>query len=148
VLPGITALRDVSISQFEEHREMLPETIRRRCGHVIAENARTLRAAQLLQSGRLAEVGALMAESHQSLRDDYEVSCRELDLMVEIARSMSCVIGARMTGGGFGGSTVNLVSKDGLDEFRERILSEYGKETGTTPSIYAVTPADGASETT
>jgi galactokinase len=147
VLPEITALRDVSISQFEEHRELLPEIIRRRCGHVVAENARTLRAAEFLRAGALPEVGALMGESHRSLRDDYEVSCRELDLMVDIARSMSCVTGARMTGGGFGGSTVNLVRQDGVDEFRETILSEYRKETGTTPSVYPVTPADGASET-
>jgi galactokinase len=146
VLPGISALRDVSAAEYEEHRVRLPETIRRRCRHVITENARTLSAAEALDAGDLKRVGELMAESHNSLRDDYEVSCRELDLMVEIAGSMNSVIGSRMTGGGFGGSTVNLVVEDQVEEFRAKIVSEYRKETGMLASTYVVTPSDGASE--
>jgi galactokinase len=146
VLPGIAALRDVSVRDFEEHQGQLPETIRRRCRHVITENARTLSAADAMKRGDLAVIGPLMAESHRSLRVDYEVSCRELDLLVEIAQSAPGVHGARMTGGGFGGSTVNLVSLESLDEFRELIVREYQRGTGILPSIDVVGAADGASE--
>jgi galactokinase len=146
VLPGIAALRDVSVRDFEEHQGQLPETIRRRCRHVITENARTLSAADAIKRGDLAVIGPLMAESHRSLRVDYEVSCRELDLLVEIAQSAPGVHGARMTGGGFGGSTVNLVSRESLDEFRELIVREYQRGTGILPSIDVVGAADGASE--
>jgi galactokinase len=146
VLPGIAALRDVSVRDFEEHQGQLPDTIRRRCRHVITENARTLSAADAIKRGDLAVIGPLMAESHRSLRVDYEVSCRELDLLVEIAQSAPGVHGARMTGGGFGGSTVNLVSLESLDEFRELIVREYQRGTGILPSIDVVGAADGASE--
>ena len=146
VLPGIAALRDVNILQFESHQDVLPKKIRQRCRHIITENARTLSAAEALEAGDLKKMGSLMAESHTSLRDDYEVSCRELDLMVEIARSLRCVFGARMTGGGFGGCTVNLVLREGLEEFCEKVSIEYQKEAGITPSSYVVTAADGAGE--
>jgi galactokinase len=148
VLPDIAALRDVSISQFENHKDRLPELIRRRCRHVITENARTLRASEALKARDLKTVGALMAESHRSLRDDYEVSCVELDLMFEIAQSLEQVIGARMTGGGFGGCTINLVKHDGLEAFCDAILLGYQRETGITPTRYVVTAADGVSEIT
>ena len=146
VLPGIAALRDVNIIQFESHQDVLPKKIRQRCRHIITENARTLSAAEALEAGDLKKMGSLMAESHTSLTDDYEVSCRELDLMVEIARSLRCVFGARMTGGGFGGCTVNLVLREGLEEFCEKVSIEYQKEAGITPSSYVVTAADGAGE--
>lgn len=146
VLPDIASLRDVSVSEFEDHEDRLPELIRRRCRHVITENARTLRAAGALRTGDLKTMGGLMAESHQSLRDDYEVSCVELDLLVNIAQSLDQVIGARMTGGGFGGCTVNLVRRDGLEAVCRQISLGYQKETNITLKLWVVNAADGASE--
>ena len=145
-LPGIRALRDVSVSDFEKHEERLPEPIRRRCRHVVTEDARTLAAAAAISAGELEKMGQLMVLSHESLRDDYEVSCRELDIMVEIALKVEGVAGARMTGGGFGGSTVNLVRRDALDEFRETIEREYNKATNKHPTIYVSEPGTGAKE--
>lgn len=145
-LPDIAALRDVSISQFEKHADFLPDLIRRRCRHVITENERTMQACEALTARDLTSMGALMAESHRSLRDDYEVSCVELDLMFEIAQSLDAVIGARMTGGGFGGCTVNLVGREGIDSFCESIEAGYKRKTGITPNLYIVTPADGVGE--
>jgi galactokinase len=94
----------------------------------------------------LQKMGQLMVLSHASLRDDYEVSCRELDIMVEIALKVEGVAGARMTGGGFGGSTVNLVRRDSLEEFREAIEREYNKATNKHPTIYISEPGAGAKE--
>ena len=145
-LPGIRALRDVSVEDFQEHEEELPEPIRRRCRHVVTENARTLAAAQVLRSGDLMEMGRLMVLSHHSLRDDYEVSCVELDQMVEIALSLEGVVGARMTGGGFGGCTVNFVRQDVLENFQEVVSREYNKATNIEPAIYVVEAANGAEE--
>ncbi len=108
VLPGIQALRDVTLRDLEDHRKLLSETVYRRCRHVITENRRVPQAAEALERGDLHTLGELMAESHRSLRDDYQVSCPELDLMVDLAAKHSGVYGTRMTGGGFGGCTVNL----------------------------------------
>ncbi|HYE64412.1 MAG TPA: galactokinase [Pyrinomonadaceae bacterium] len=148
VLPGIRALRDVSVADFHQYEERLPEPIRRRCRHVVTENARTLSATEALRSGDLAETGRLMYESHRSLRDDYEVSCLELDLMVASAGRVEGVWGARMTGGGFGGCTVNLVDRRGLAEFQERVAGEYKTVTGREPAIYVSEAGGGAQEIT
>jgi galactokinase len=148
VLPNIRALRDVSLSDFETLEELLPEPIRSRCRHVLTENARTLSAADALRSGDFALMGRLMLKSHESLRDDYEVSCRELDTLVEIATSIEGVRGARMTGGGFGGCTVNLVERHALEKFQERVTGEYNKATSLIPTIYVSEPVDGAREIT
>ena len=145
-LPSIRALRDVTIEEFERYAGSLPEMIARRCRHVITENARTLAAAEALSAGHLDRMGELMAASHRSLRDDYEVSCRELDIMVEIATGIDGVIGARMTGGGFGGSTVNLVRRDALDEFRGAIEERYRAVTSISPTILISEIGDGARE--
>ncbi|MFN2454973.1 MAG: galactokinase [Pyrinomonadaceae bacterium] len=145
-LPDIKALRDVSVAEFEKYEARLPEPVRARCRHVVTENARTLAAAAALRQNDLAEVGRLMYESHRSLRDDYEVSCRELDVMVEIASSIDGVIGARMTGGGFGGCTVNLVRRSILKEFEERITREYKQATSLDPFIYETEASEGAKE--
>jgi galactokinase len=145
-LPDIEQLRDVSVADFERYAEHLPETIRKRCRHVVTENDRTLNAAEALRENDYAEFGRLMFLSHASLRDDYEVSCGELDLLVKIAESCAGVLGARMTGGGFGGSTVNLVRRENLDEAIEKISSEYERQTRIEPSIYTSGAADGASE--
>ncbi len=145
-LPNIRALRDVSVADFEAYQSVLPEPIRSRCRHVVFENDRTLRAAEALRNGDLAEFGKLMKQSHESLRYDYEVSSRELDLMVEIALAQKGVIGARMTGGGFGGSTVNIVQRNVLDEFSENVRRIYHERTGNQASIYVVEAADGVHE--
>src|SRR5271169_3161348 len=108
-VPGVRALRDVSIEEFERHGASLPETDRRRCRHVITENDRVIRAADALARQDMKSFGRLMRESHASLRDDFQVSCHELDLMVELAVQIEGVYGARMTGGGFGGCTITLL---------------------------------------
>lgn len=135
-LPGVKALRDVTLDQLEHYGGELPEVIYRRCRHVITENARVLAAADALQQNDLTRFGQLMAESHRSLRDDYEVSCRELDLMVELAREIEGVYGARMTGGGFGGCTVNLVVAERVAEFRTRVAEGYERVTKVKPQIF------------
>ena len=145
-LPEIRQLRDVNLEDYEKYKEHLPEIIRKRCHHVITENERTLRAAELLENGNLEEFGLLMRQSHASLRDDYEVSCRELDILVEIADGCEGVLGARMTGGGFGGSTVNLVRRENLNDFTESILTEYEWQTGIKPAILVSAAAEGAYE--
>jgi galactokinase len=147
-LPGIEALRDVSVEQFERHERLLPEPVRRRCRHVVTENARTTAAVGALRRGDLWEFGRLMDRSHRSLRDDYEVSCRELDVLVEIAGNFGGVLGARMTGGGFGGSTVNLVRRDALAEFTATVMSEYPRTTGLEATVLVSDAADGAGEIT
>jgi galactokinase len=147
-LKEIRALRDVSGADLREYEGALPEVVGRRCRHVVTENARTLAAADALTRGRLAEMGQLMLASHASLSRDYEVSCRELDLLVSIAMSVSggATLGARMTGGGFGGCTVNLVRRDALTEFSETITREYTRATGQTPNIYVSAAGEGAGE--
>ena len=146
VLPNVTALRDVTSQQLEEHRKELPEVIYRRCRHVVTENERVLDAASALKQGDVAKFGQLMNQSHQSLRDDYEVSCAELDLMVGLARKVEGVFGARMTGGGFGGCTVNLVRRDKIDEFQNTVAAGYQAATGLTPEIYSCKAVKGAEE--
>jgi galactokinase len=145
VLPGIRALRDVSLGQLEEHRQILSEVIYKRALHIVTENARVLDSAAALRSGDIARFGMRMAESHRSLRDLYEVSCRELDLMVDLAYQQKGVYGARMTGGGFGGATINLVDARYAGEFKEKMAKAYQKETGLVPQIYICRPAEGAS---
>jgi galactokinase len=145
-LPHIRALRDVSVSDFKAYESVLPEPIRQRCRHVVYENERTLRAAEALRNGDLAEFGRLMKQSHESLRYDYEVSSRELDVMVEVALAQKGVIGARMTGGGFGGCTVNIVQRKALDEFSDNVSRLYHERTGNKASIYVVEAADGVHE--
>jgi galactokinase len=145
-LPDIRALRDVSVAGFELHQDLLAEPVRRRCRHVITENERTLAATRALGSGDMKEMGRLMCASHRSLRDDYEVSCRELDLLVDAASAVPGVCGARMTGGGFGGCTVNLVHRSALEQFREAVTERYIKATGLKPAIFVAEASDGACE--
>ena len=143
-IPGIRALRDVGSADLEKYKQVLPETIYRRCRHVVSENQRVLDAAKALQSGDPDEFGRLMYASHASLRDDYEVSCKELDLLVELAASSEGVYGGRMTGGGFGGCTVNLVRGEYAAEFETQIARTYQQATGIAPDIYVCEPAQGA----
>jgi len=142
--PAIAALRDVTSAQLEQHRQLLPGKIYRRCRHVVTENERVLHAAAAFEKGDQLTIARLMADSHTSLRDDYEVSCQELDLMVEIAVSQKGVLGARMTGGGFGGCTVNLVEHAAVEPFVLSVGREYQQRTGLKPDIYSLEAAQGA----
>jgi galactokinase len=144
--PTIRALRDVSVELLDQHAPELPATIAKRCSHVVRENQRTLEAARALTEGDLDRVGKLMGESHDSLRDLYEVSCRELDIMVEAARDLPGFCGGRMTGGGFGGCTVNLVRQEHAEIFAKRIGERYQQLTGITAQVYLCTAEDGAAE--
>ena len=119
-IPSIVSLRDATEVQLMECKPQMPENVFRRCRHIITENKRVELAASALERGDLASFGALMAEAHRSFRDDFEASCSELDTLVEIASSLSGCYGARMTGGGFGGCTVNLVEESQSDQFRQR----------------------------
>ena len=145
-LPDIKALRDVGPGEFARHESLLPEPVRRRCRHVVTENERTLDAAEALRRGGLEEFGRLMYLSHRSLRDDYEVSCRELDVLVELASASRGVLGARMTGGGFGGCTVNLVRRGDLEAFRAAVTRSYREATGIEPAVYVSEAGGGAGE--
>jgi galactokinase len=145
-LPGVLALRDVSESGLELHRADLNENVYRRCRHVVSENGRVLQARKALQRNDLVEFGHLMNESHRSLKEDFEVSCPELDLMVEFAREAPGVFGTRMTGGGFGGCTVSLVETVECKTFQEAIVREYRNATGKTPAVYVCSAAAGVSE--
>lgn len=145
-LPTIRALRDVHIGDLKEHAGELPGVLYRRAHHIVTENARTLEAAIALKDGEVETFGRLMSASHMSLRDDYEVSSMELDLMVELAGSCDGVVGARMTGGGFGGCTVNLVRSDEVEPFRRFIADAYRARTGINAATYAVNTDDGVKE--
>ena len=146
VLPGIKALRDVNSQQLQQHRDLLEPEVFRRCRHVVTEDERVQTAADALNSGNAELFGKLMNESHESLRQDYEVSCRELDTMVDLARVQKGVVGARMTGGGFGGCTVNLVRAEDAAAFRQNIAQAYEKATGLAPDVYVCKASDGAEE--
>jgi galactokinase len=146
-LLGVTALRDVSSSQLEADQGKLEPLLYRRARHVVGEIERTLQAARALQAGEWPLVGELMYASHASLRDDYEVSCPELDVLVELAQEVGAdggVIGARMTGGGFGGCIVALVRSGREREIAERIGAEYLQRTGIETTAFVTKPARGA----
>ncbi len=147
-LPQIRALRDVTLGDLERYGSGLPKDVYRRCRHVITENVRVAAAEAALEHGDLSEFGRLMSESHRSLRDDYAVSCSELDLLVSLAHKIDGVYGARMTGGGFGGCTINLVQSDRVADFRNRVGVEYQRATGRTPEIYVSQAADGVQAVT
>jgi galactokinase len=143
---GVKALRDVSMEHFERYGRELPETVRKRCLHVITEDARVLDAAEALAQKDGVRFGRRMRESHASLRDDFEVSCHELDMMVELAEQIEGVHGARMTGGGFGGCTINLVRSENVKEFESKVAEGYEKATGKKPEIYVFKATDGVGD--
>ena len=145
-LPNVTALRDVSAADFEKFADKLPEVTRKRAKHVITEDARTLEGVAALKAGDIARFGALMNQSHESLRQDYEVSCAELDAMVMAARSVEGVYGARMTGAGFGGCVVSLVAEDAIENFKAVVPQKYRDATGLDATIYVTTASQGASQ--
>jgi galactokinase len=143
--PHVRALRDLNKDDLTLVED-LPEPERRRARHVINENERTVEAAEALEANDAEKLGELMVQSHESLRDDFEVSCRELDTMFELARKQDGVCGARMMGGGFGGCTVNLVDREKVETFSERMMVGYQEITGLVPLIDVVHPDGGVSE--
>ncbi|HXE63684.1 MAG TPA: galactokinase [Bryobacteraceae bacterium] len=146
IIPHVRALRDVTLADLSRYGDGLPDPVYRRCRHVISENARVERAAQALEQSDLDTLGTLMAESHRSLRDDFEVSCPELDLLVDLALAAPGIRGSRMTGGGFGGCTISLVDEDRVDDFVRQVGERYRNASGITPELYVTTAADGARE--
>lgn len=143
----VTALRDVTLAELESARSKLDATIFRRARHVVTENDRTLRAAEALRAGDWPGLGRLMYESHQSLREDYEVSCQELDTVVEVAQSIGVkggVFGCRMTGGGFGGCAVALVKAAHAESISRSFMDGYERRLRSLAIVFATRPADGA----
>ena len=141
--PDITALRDVSVELLKEHAAELPDDVRQRCEHVVYENERVLQSVKALRKKDIKKFGKLMAASHESLRDLYEVSCPELDTLVEAANEVEGTFGSRMTGAGFGGCTVNLVQNDALEEFKEHVVKRFTKTYGMNPTIHACNAENG-----
>jgi galactokinase len=144
--PQVRALRDVDQAMLEEVKGDLSEVLLRRARHVITENSRTLQAAAALTAGRMEEMGLLMYSSHDSLRDDYEVTCPELDLLVDLARKFEGCLGSRMTGGGFGGCTISLVKKGSEEVFVKSLAKDYEKQFGFAPAPLMIRSAQGAHE--
>jgi galactokinase len=142
--PFVRALRDVSLELLESMRDALDDETYRRCEHIVRENERVLAFEAAMKAGDLREIGRLMAEGHASLRALFEVSSKELDALVEIMSSVEGVVGARMTGGGFGGCTVNIVARDAVDRAREAVMTRYPAMTGLEPGFYVVDAVDGA----
>lgn len=139
----VCSLRDVSIRQLDEHREEFDPVVYRRCRYVIGENERVLESCRMLERGDLPAFGANMYRTHEGLRDDYGVSCAELDFLVERARADGRAIGARMMGGGFGGCTVNLVMTAECDAFIEQMTNAYFSNLGLELKTYTVDIVDG-----
>jgi len=142
---GVAALRDVDVATFLARETELDATTQKRARHVVTENARTVQAAELLERGDVVAVGALMDESHRSLRDDFEVSRPELDTMVTLARREAPCFGARMTGAGFGGCAVALVRREDADAFARSVARGYAAAIGIEPAVYVCAASDGAS---
>ncbi|HZP84073.1 MAG TPA: galactokinase [Chthonomonadaceae bacterium] len=143
-LPDIRALRDVSVEAFERYADKLPEVTRKRARHVITEDARTLESVAALKAGDIAGFGKWMNASHESLKNDYEVSSKELDALVAAARAVEGVYGSRMTGAGFGGCTVSLVADSAVEAFMRDVPPRYKQATGLNTTIYVTTAAQGA----
>jgi galactokinase len=139
----VNSLRDVTMELLESHKESMDEVVYRRCHYILEENERVNSACDDLSNNNLAAFGEKMYQSHYGLRDDYEVSCRELDLLVDATEHLDGVLGARMMGGGFGGCTINLVNMDKIDETMEQIRSHYFTKTGQEPGFHVVKIGEG-----
>jgi len=143
-LPGVRTLRDVTVADFERLATQLPGVVRSRCRHVVTENERTLAAVDALTRGDLTKMGELMSQSHVSLRDDYQVSCEELDVAVDVASAEKGVYGSRMTGGGFGGCTVSLVDNDAIERVGAAVKSAFAARGWSSPELFASVACEGA----
>ncbi len=141
--PSITALRDVTPEQLLTMQAQIPKNVFRRARHIVSECQRVPRAAAMLDAGDSVGFGGLMFETHASLRDDYEVSCKELDILVDLASHIPGCLGARLTGAGFGGSTANLVLENNADTFMEQLHEGYRAATGLEANIFPCTAEDG-----
>jgi galactokinase len=141
---AVNSLRDVKCSDLETAAQALSELLLRRARHVVTENQRVLEAVEVLAAGNLERFGELMNASHESLRDDYEVSSQELDALVELARKQPGVLGARMTGAGFGGCTVNLVRAEAAEAFAAAVREGYEQTLGLKAETYICRASDGA----
>jgi galactokinase len=146
--PSVESLRDVSPEQLESVAHTLPEVVARRARHVVTEDARVGRFVDASARGDLALMGKLLVESHRSLQHDYEVSCAELDFLVDTALGIAGVFGSRMTGGGFGGCTVTMLRPDAVARFGDAVARAYQRRFQLTPQIYACRPSAGAGEVT
>jgi galactokinase len=144
--PGVESLRDVSPDQFESAAPSLPAVVGRRARHVVTEDARVGRFVEASARGDLALMGKLLVESHRSLQHDYEVSCAELDFLVDTALAIDGVFGSRMTGGGFGGCTVTMLRPDAVARFGDEMARAYQRQFHATPQVYACQPSAGAGE--
>jgi galactokinase len=142
--PSVRSLRDVTPELLDQARPSLSDVELARAEHVVTEDQRVLDTIEAFESGDLETVGRLFAASHASLRDRYEVSSPELDALVDIASTTEGVVGARLTGAGFGGCTINLVRHEAVPAFRERVLRDYPARTGLTPRVFEVTASAGA----
>ena len=141
----IKSLGDLTDDEFDSLAGNIKDPVsRKRAKHAVYENTRTIKAVSALRSGDIEAFGKLMNESHISLRDDYETSCSEIDVLAEEAWKINGVIGSRITGGGFGGCTVSIVKNDAIEEFKERISSVYREKTGLEAAFYIADAADGA----
>ncbi len=141
----IQMLRDVSFDEFARFEQELPAVVAQRARHVITEDERVLAAVEAMKQDDLVALGRLMNESHESLKNDFEVSCPELDTMVEVARQQAGCFGARLTGAGFGGCTVNLVRDSTVPAFVASVPRGYRERTGIEPQIYVCRAMAGAS---
>lgn len=140
----IKGLGDLSEEQFEAHKDAIKDEVRKkRAKHAVYENQRTIRAVEALKNNDLKEFGKLMNASHVSLRDDYEVSCDEIDVLVEEAWKVDGVIGSRITGGGFGGCTVSIVKDEAVEAFKEKVGAAYQQRVGKKADFYVVEIGDG-----
>ena len=143
---GISTLGELTEEEFEKYKNSIKDEVNRaRAKHAVYENQRTIKAVAALKNNDIETFGKLMNASHVSLRDDYETSCEEVDVLVEEAWKIDGVIGSRITGGGFGGCTVSIVKDDAIDIFKEKLTAAYGQKVGKTPEFYVVSIGDGPS---
>lgn len=146
VIPGVETFRDISPEQVEEHKSRLGDDVYKRCLFVTAEIIRTRKAAKFLQANKMEEFGKLMYETHEGLSKLYDVSCPELDFLVDKAKEYPHIIGSRVMGGGFGGCTINLVHKEHWNTIVEAITTEYKKQFNIDAEVYEVATSDGTYE--
>jgi galactokinase len=142
--PEIKALRDATVDDLAKWGSEMPPVVLKRCRHVITENARVMAAVEAFRVSDLTLFGELMRQAHNSLRDDFEASCKEIDILVELAVKQNGCFGARLTGGGFGGCTVNLVDVNCVESFTKAMRAGYLAATGIEAEIYTSRASDGA----